>query len=461
MGTEKVIVFPKQSKFNIAVIILMTVFIYMLVCVYSFLSKEQIVGYEVREGSLMEDNRYKAVILRDEQVITGEKNGYVSYFVSEGERIGTGNLVYTLDETGTVLEYTENLDSGENALSNTEQLNFKHSLDEFVQHFDKKDMHSLYQMETTVRNQTQKLANQKLLDSLKNVSSLSGLVKYHYASDAGNVAYWVDGLETLTPFEVSNSLFEDEEYSVDYLTGNRLIGAGEPVYKLYNNEHWSIAFPVSDRSLAERYLEEEVLMVRFLKNDISFWGNVSLAANEQGESVVVLSFQSGSINFAQDRFLEIEISMEDEKGLKIPVSAIAQKEFFLVPEEFVLYVEEEDAYYIYVETYMEDGTRTIKNTEITPYSLKDGKYYLDDITLISGARILKADSQDSFVVSEKAALTGVYNMNKGYADFKQITVKKQNASYAIVESDTKYGLNVYDYIVLNASAVSADDFLYE
>ena len=98
---------------------------------------------------------------------------------------------------------------------------------------------------------------------------------------------------------------------------------------------------------------------------------------------------------------------------------------------------------------------------IYPESLKEGKYYLDDISLSVGARLLKPDSNDSFTVSEKAALTGVYNMNKGYADFKQITVKKQNDSYAIVESNTQYGLNVYDYIVLNASAVSDDDFLYE
>ena len=88
-------------------------------------------------------------------------------------------------------------------------------------------------------------------------------------------------------------------------------------------------------------------------------------------------------------------------------------------------------------------------------------YYLDDSSLTLGSRLLLEDSPETYVISEKASLTGVYNMNKGYADFKQITVKQQNESYAIVESNTQYGLNVYDYIVLNASAVSEDDFLYE
>ena len=461
MAGDNVIVFPKQSKFNIAVIILLTVFVYMVVCVFSFFSKEQIVGYEVREGSLMEENRYEAVILRSEQLVSSEKTGYINYFATEGERIGVGNLVYTLDESGTILEYTETANLDENSLSVTEREGFRNTLDDFVKKYDRQDMSALYQLETSVQNQTQKIANNRLLSNLQNVSSLNGLVQYHYAPTAGNIVYWTDGLENLTETEVNKALFEKQEYAVSYLSGNRLVGSGETAYKLYDSEKWSVAFLVKDHEVAEKYLQEEVVYARFLKNDISLWGTVSLVPNSDGETVVVLSFQSGSINFALDRFVEIEISTEDESGLKIPISAIAEKEFFLVPEAFVEYVEEEDAYYINVESYMEDGTKTIKNTEVSPYSLKDGKYYLDDSSLTPGSRLLMADSAETYAISEKASLTGVYNMNKGYADFKQITVKRQNESYAIVESNTKYGLNVYDYIVLNASAVSEDDFLYE
>ena len=461
MAGDNVIVFPKQSKFNIAVIILLTVFVYMVVCVFSFFSKEQIVGYEVREGTLMEENRYEAVILRSEQLVSSEKTGYINYFATEGERIGVGNLVYTLDESGTILEYTETANLDENSLSVTEREGFRNTLDDFVKKYDRQDMSALYQLETSVQNQTQKIANNRLLSNLQNVSSLNGLVQYHYAPTAGNIVYWTDGLENLTETEVNKALFEKQEYAVSYLSGNRLVGSGETAYKLYDSEKWSVAFLVKDHEVAEKYLQEEVVYARFLKNDISLWGTVSLVPNSDGETVVVLSFQSGSINFALDRFVEIEISTEDESGLKIPISAIAEKEFFLVPEAFVEYVEEEDAYYINVESYMEDGTKTIKNTEVSPYSLKDGKYYLDDSSLTPGSRLLMADSAETYAISEKASLTGVYNMNKGYADFKQITVKRQNESYAIVESNTKYGLNVYDYIVLNASAVSEDDFLYE
>ena len=461
MAKDNVIVFPKQSKFNIAVIIILAVLVYMAVCIYSFFSKEHIVSYEVREGVLVSDSRYEAVIIRDEQLVKSKAAGYVNYFMAEREKIGVGNLVYTLDESGTILDYMEALDAGDNSLDAITRDEFRDTLDDFVKKYDREDMSSLYQLDNSLQNQTQKIANTQLLSNLSSASSLNGLVQYYRAEQAGNLVYWQDGLENLQVSEVTGELFKKENYAVTYMMSNQLVTAGDAVYKLYDSEKWSIAFVIDDKEKAQKYLEEEVVEVRFLKNDIKLWGTVSLVQNTAGETVVSLAFQSGSINFATDRFVEVEISMEDENGLKIPVSAIAQKEFFLVPKEYVAYVEEERAYYIYVETYMENGTKTIQKHEVFPASLQEEQYYLDDVNLTIGTRLAQLNSSEVYTVSQKGSLTGVYNINKGYADFKQITVKDQNASYAIVASNTQYGLNVYDYIVLNASAVSENDFVYD
>ncbi|MDE6941847.1 MAG: hypothetical protein K2P40_13015, partial [Lachnospiraceae bacterium] len=77
-----------------------------------------------------------------------------------------------------------------------------------------------------------------------------------------------------------------------------------------------------------------------------------------------------------------------------------------------------------------------------------------------GYYICKMDSTDKMEISTSGVLTGVYNMNKGYADFKQITVLAQNDEYSIVSSNTQYGLTVYDRIVLDATSVSNNDFIY-
>ena len=71
------------------------------------------------------------------------------------------------------------------------------------------------------------------------------------------------------------------------------------------------------------------------------------------------------------------------------------------------------------------------------------------------------EGSQTYTVSQKAKLTGVYNMNNGYADFRKINVIYSNKEYSIVESGTMYGLNVYDHIVLDGSSVNDDDFVFE
>lgn len=97
--------------------------------------------------------------------------------------------------------------------------------------------------------------------------------------------------------------------------------------------------------------------------------------------------------------------------------------------------------------------------EIYNFDNETKEYYLDSTFLDAGDILYKRDGQETFTVSKRASLTGVYNMNKGYADFKQIIILYQNDEYAIVKSNTKYGLSVYDYIVLNAESVSDDQFI--
>ena len=167
------------------------------------------------------------------------------------------------------------------------------------------------------------------------------------------------------------------------------------------------------------------------------------------------------ITFAGERFLEIELIIEDETGLKIPVSSIVQKEFFLIPENFIITNSTNGLASIMRQSYMENGdiSSEVLEVEIYNYDSESKEYYLDSSVLNAGDILTKKEGQETFTVSKRATLIGVYNMNKGYADFKQINILYQNDEYAIVKSNTRYGLNVYDYIVLDAEAVSENQFI--
>ncbi len=458
---DNVVSFPKQSKLNIGVIILAVVFIYVMVCVATYLSREQIQSYQVREGTLVEDTRYTGVIVREENIVYSTGAGYVNYFTAEKDRVAVGNLVYTLDSSGTIKDYTDLLSADENSLSDSDKEEFHYLIDSFLEKYSDDSFSSVYELHTTLTSKTDKLVNNLLLENIDSLySSTSSMIEYNYASDTGIVAYWIDGLEDLSAEEVTSSLIDSSTYSRTELVSNSLVAEGEAVYKLLPSEYWDIVIVGADEENIEYYLSEEVVQVRFLKNDLLLWADVSTTTNSLGETLLVLSFQSGSVNFSSDRFLEIEIVTDDDTGLKIPISSIVEKSFYLVPEEYVSYVEEEDAYYILIETYGEEGL-TVTRTEVEPYSLKENYYYLDDASIELGTRIYKLDSSDVYSVQSTGTLTGVYNINKGYAEFRQITILEENELYAIVQSNTTYGLSVYGYIVLNASAVDENDFIYE
>lgn len=239
-----------------------------------------------------------------------------------------------------------------------------------------------------------------------------------------------------------------------------MIAAGDPVYKLSTSEDWSLVIQV-DKDREAELLEAEYVKVKFLKNQETSWGKVDSYTNEDGDIFVKLAFTNSMITFCTDRFVDIELILEDESGLKVPNSAIVEKEFFIVPKSFVTKGGNSSSYGVLREAYTEDGTATTEFVETTIYNEEDEEYYVDDSTLRIGDYLIIPEGTEKYAVSKRGSLIGVYNINKGYADFKQVNILYSNDEYSVVQSNTAYGLNVYDYIVLDAATVSEDELIYE
>jgi len=209
--------------------------------------------------------------------------------------------------------------------------------------------------------------------------------------------------------------------------------------------------------------EEGYIKVRFLKNNYESWGETKLLHNGDGNTYLQLTFTNSMITFVNDRFLDVELIIHDEKGLKIPISSIVEKEFFLIGKDFISEGTAQGKYSVLRQCYLENGDISTEQLNIDVYSYDEAseEYYLDASILNSGDILIKLNSQETYTVSKRATLIGVYNMNKGYADFRQIIILYQNEEYAIVKSNTEYGLNAYDYIVLEANSVTDDALLYE
>lgn len=455
----KITKYPRSLNINIGIVLFALIFVYIVICIFQYFNTKHIVGYEVKEGSLSSDNIYTALALRTEELVEATDAGYVNYFATEGVRVGVGNLVYTIDESGQLLEYLKSQGTDDFKLSNEDLSELRTQIVNYASGFNENQFYTVYDFKTSLDGTVQKLSNASILQNIQSLNSGSATlqsINYYYSPLSGIVVYSTDGFEDVTLNTVTMDMFDQSTYSKTQLINNEIVKSGDVVYKVCTDENWSIVIPESDPEKVQELLDLEYVKVRFLKNQYESWGQVSSYTNADGDTFVQLSFTNSMLTFCKDRFLSVELITEEQSGLKIPNSSISEQSFFIVPKEYVTKGTDGSDGVLRV-TYDDNGQETSEFVATTIYNEQDENYYLDDSTLRAGDVLIKLDSTDRFTVSAKDTLVGVYNINKGYPDFKQIIILYQNSEYSIVKSNTTYGLNVYDYIVLDASTIDGTD----
>ena len=458
---NKISRYPRSLNLNLGMIIFTVILIYVLICVVAYFRSRKIVGYEVKEGSLSNNHIYNdAIALREETIVPVTTAGYINYFVSEGTRVGVGNLVYTIDEAGGMQDLLLSEGTDTINLSNEDQRELRAQIVQFASSFDPAQFQSVYHFQSTLQGTAQKLTNAQLLENMRALNDIRvQSIGYYNAEATGTVVFQTDGFEEIKPEGLTAKSFDREHYDRKTFSNNALVQEGDIAYKIVTDENWSVVFQ-TDEETAKALLEEEYIKVRFLKNQYEAWGKVDTPRGADGCHLVQLSFSHSMEAFSADRFLSVELLLQEVRGLKVPVSAIVEKTFFLVDEDFVT-MGTEGRQGVMKRSYAENGTSDVVFTEIRAYEHIDRNYYIDPAVLSAGDVLYKPDSQDTMTVQTQGSLTGVYNINKGFADFRQIEILASNEEYALVRPDSLYGLSVYDHIVLDASTVSDDELIYD
>lgn len=452
--------YRRPLNINIGVIIFAVMFIYIVICVIMFFTKDHVNRYEVRSGSLSISNVYDGIILREETVVSANSSGYVNYFAREGEHVAKGDLVYAVDQSGRISEILQD-DSSEILLSGNDLGELKTDFVQFAHNYRDEDFGQTYDFSYDMQGTVLKLSNYNMLNNLQSLGISSGSsVNFCYAPRSGIVVYNTDGYENMTPEMITEEMIAEQDGEKEQFVNNTLIGGNDPVYKMITSETWYIVIAV-ENDRVERLREEGYVEVKFLKNQNTSWAKVNILGAGKENTLVSLEFNNSAITFAKDRYLEIEIILDDDTGLKIPNSAIVEKEFYLIPKEYVTKGGNSAQDGFMRETYDENGNVSTEFIEAVIYSESDTDYYVDTSVLRPGDYICMPDSTEKYPVSKVGTLVGVYNINKGFADFKEITVLYSNDEYSIVKSNTRYGLTEYDYIVLDAESIDENDFVYE
>lgn len=460
LSNNKVVKFKKRKTINIGVIVFLILFLYIAINVYIYFTKEQLSIYEVTEGTTAIDNRITGLILRQEEVVYSKQAGYISYFQKDGARVAKNAAIYAVDESG---QLYGDISSGELPIKLTDENHAKisHDIQVFQKKFSDDNFSYVYDFKEEAQSTVLEILNDTIIsneDTINSISASGSARNTEITDESGILTYYVDNFENVTPETVTMDMFKNDDYQRTNLRTTEILPQNSPIYKIITSEEWNIMVPLTEEQY-NKLKDKESVTFTVLKDDFKM--NASLTRSMKGSDYfALLTMNKYLSNYLEDRYIDIEIDFDTVEGLKIPVSSIVEKDFYLVPLEFFSLGANSSKKGLTQEIYSETGEVTYNFVAADIYYQDEAYAYVDANLFPAGTWIHSPVNSDRYQLTQMNKLTGVYNVNQGYAVFKRIEVLYQNEEYCIVAKNTVGGLSAYDHIVLIGSTAVDQAIIY-
>lgn len=448
--------YRKKMHFNIGNAIFGIILIYLIVTIFTYLTSKHISVYEVREGSILRDTAYTGLIIRDETVVASEADGFINYFSPEGSKVGARTDVYTLSKQK--LSFRETGSKEQEALSADEQAALLLKIQSFSENSDDAQFRDVYTLKDNINNVLESKSNQSRqaqLEEMLTQNRNNGVNVYKAASD-GIVMYSLDGFETVKVSDVSENMLSKENYKIETMANNVSVKPGTPIYKLITSDTWTLVISLSEDA-AKEMADMKRVKVKFSKDNQTERADLEVV-HSRNSRLGLLTFHSSMIRYAKERYLDVELILKDESGLKIPKSSVINKKFYTVPKDYLTQNGNSRETGVLVDT----GTDTaeFKKVDVYYWNQENDTVYLDPQVFEEGAALVRPESSETYSLRATKELKGVYNINKGYAVFKQIEILCESDEYYIVKAGNNYSLTNYDHIALDGETVTENSVVF-
>ncbi len=443
-----------KREMNIGIIVFAVIFIYLLVTISMFAFRKKVSVYEVREGSILRDNSYTGIALRREVVIPAEKTGYVHYFHNNLSKMKVGVPAYAI--TSNKISNENNKEDNNQKLSLDEQKKLESRIHSFNESFQSSKFSDVYALKNDISHTLQNSSSETKITKVESFLKVSGKQATIFPTTTdGIVLHNVDGFEGLTIETFKKTDLDRKNYKNSIQSDNAHVKKGDPIYKVVLDNRWSIIIPI-DRKVSKELKQMRTVNTRLDKNNNILKAKVD-TFKKDGEYYAVLNYNASMIEYASDRFINVELIFDDETGLKIPKSSIAQMDAYLVPKSFITHGGNNQAEGVMVVD--EKGERKFQICKIykeTP----DDMVYIGVDHLKFGTILEKEGDSQKLTLSYPKKIEGVYQINRGYAVFTQITILYESDDYCIVDGNNNYGLRNYDHIIQEGDTVTDGEIVF-
>lgn len=449
--------YRKRKDVNIAYIIFLIIFIYVVTYVSIYFTKEHLSIYEVKEGYTADNNTFNGLILRHEKIITTDSAGYINYYHRDSDRIGKNTISYSV--TDEKLSY--DLDSENEASLSTQDVNsISKEIFDFKKDYENSDFSGVYDFKYDIENLVLQIMNDNQLSNISGKATgnqTNKAILVDHSKSSGVIAYSMDGYENLDANSITKDNFLQENYNKLSLRTMELVERNSPIYRLVTSDKWYIILSIDN----DQYdTLKELKRVKINIGDYSLETTVPITVYESGgEQYAKLALSKYMIQFINQRYVKVELALNAASGLKIPVSSIVEKEFYKVPNDFITEGGDSGSKGVVMEDYTSGDLEL--NFVPTDIYLSDDTYSYIDARLFKANTYLHSEKTgERLQINATETLKGVFTVNKGYAVFRRIDVIYENEEYCIVEKGTKYGLDVYDHIALVGSTAVEQAIIY-
>jgi hypothetical protein len=441
--------YRRKSDFNVGVLIFAIIFIYIVVTIISYGTRTRIPTFEVRQGRILTDHSYVGIAIRQEQIVPMEASGYVYYFHNNLSKIRSGADIIAVSPIP--IPFEEALAQYTNlqipVVTNDNHPPFIYHTQNFMETVDLQRFTTVQAFRNDLTHSFRGSADQVRTAQIDEIVARTyGNAQVFPSPTDGILVMRLDGMEGITKDDITADVFLRGEYETTLFADEVRLNTGEPAYKLVTSESWYIVIQGDEEVTA--LLDEMIwARIRFIRDDVLAWVN-PIVFNQGEERFIALSLNHSMIRYAEERFINIELILEDQTGLMIPRTAVTEMDFFRVPSHFV--VPRYTAFGIMVVDEMgeEEFVLTrIYNT--TP----EGDIFINPNEIPSGTRLACPDTGELMTLNVTEPLQGVFNINHGYAVFRFINILTSNIDYYLVEEGNVFSVSNFDFIALMGDSI--------
>lgn len=454
---HRIVQLNKEIKANAATIVIAAVLLYVVISVITSLGKKSVTIYQVSKGDISNDITLEGLAIRNEVVVNTTNSGYICYYITDGEKVKKDSTVCTIDQTGELSNSVKNTDDSQAMLSQSDYNSIRNLLSSYKSTYSDVTFYNAYSFETNANNKIFELMNEIMMQQAGTVKSGVATVN---APDSGLVTYYIDGYEN---YEISGAIkasdFDKAGYDKKAMKSGDMAEAGSAVVKIIPSEEWNIVAPITDDQLADI---EGNTYVTFRINNSNFKITMPYTIIQGADGKYInIAIDKYMSNYLSQRFVSVEIVQSDDSGLKIPESAIVEKNVYKIPLSYLSAGSNQTMENrINIQRKDEKGNETIQQMKPRIYKTDEKYAYIDPDGIEDSDVLLDISSNETIAASllEYETLTGIYFANQGIAEFRQVSIIKTIDEFVLIDGGNE--LKAYDHIVLNASEVSENQVIY-